>query len=361
MTSDHPQTAQVILPIRAPDRTVALWLVRWSDSPDDPLGIRTDHTLLDQMGWRPGDRITFEILPLNRGTRAGGLVVRRATSNEPAIKLRQDHYVRRTHPFADLYPGRPLPEGTQYGPDGPAIDWPCPAEWIETFFPKEYIPGPGALVFIEPSRTWLLRDLQDQQERVVVSLGCSLLEFRLQRTDPTAPTLNIHLPPGVLHLMGWSPRTPLALTSAKGSDPSTPEDLSTIRRSLPDESNLAWDGAKFIATPCPAWIDRYLPGLHDNAAELPPQGPTPVPTDPEGDPGDPDVVKLHDQPPHERELSFDDEERDTFCVHYRDFQLGQDSLSFAIPERSQSGTDSATLSVAGKLTTSGAARYEAHH
>ena len=334
MTSDHPQTAQAILPIRDPDRTVALWLVRCSDDPRDPLRIALDHTLLDQMGWGPGDRITFEPLPLDRGTRAGGLLVRRANRDEPAIKLRREHYVRRTHPFAHRFPGRPLPEGIQYGPDGPAIDWPCPVEWIETFFPMEYIPGPGAPIFIEPDRQWLLRDLQDQQERVVVSLGCSLLEFRLQRTDPTAPTLNIHLPPGVLHLMGWSPRTPLALTSAKGFDPSTPENLLTIRRSLPDESNLAWDGAKFIASPGPDWLARYFPAFHDNAEELPRQSLTPIPTNPEGDPGDRDFLGFPSQPPCEHADPFEDVERDTFCVHFSGFRLGPDSLSFAIPERS---------------------------
>ena len=195
----------------------------------------------------------------------------------------------------------------------------------------EYIPGPGAPIFIEPFRTWLLRDLQDQREQVVVSIDCSYLEFRLQRTDPNLPNLDVHLPAGVLHLMGWSPSTPLALTSGNGFDPSAPEDLLTIRRVSPEESNLAWDGAKFIASPSPTWLDRYFPGLHDNTAELPPQDPPPTPTDPERDPDAPDLVRFPSQPPSEPDHPLDDEDRDTFCVHYRDFQLEPDSLSLHDP------------------------------
>jgi hypothetical protein len=334
MPPRSPQPSRVVLPLSDPARTVALCLSRWSDSPDDPLGIQIDHTLLDRLDWRPGDRITFEPIDLDRDTQQGGLVIRRAIADKPSLKLRRAHYERRKHPYTELFPGCPIPDGLQFGPDGPVVEWPFPPEWIETFFPLEYIPGPGAPIFNEPSRTWLLRDLLDQRDQVVVSIDCSYLEFRLQRTDPNVPTLDVHLPAGVLHLMDWSPSTPLALTSGSGFDPSAPEDLLTIRRSLPSECNLAWDGAKFIATPGPKWLDRYFPGLHDNAEELPPRGPTPIPTNPEGDPDDWDFLGFPGQPPCEQADFFGDEERDTFCVHYSGFRLGLDSLSFAIPERS---------------------------
>ena len=315
-----------VLPLSDPARTVALDLSRWSDSPDDPLCIRIDYTLLDRLGWRPGDRITFEPIALDRRTGGGGLVVRRATADEPSIKLRRDHYQRKDNPYAGLIPD------AHDGPDGPDVEWPCPPEWIESFFPMEYIPGPGAPVFIEPSRTWLLRDLLDQRDEVVVFIDCSYLEFRLQRTDPNVPTLDVHLPAGVLHLMDWSPSTPLALTSGTGFDPSATEDLLTIRRSLPGESNLAWDGAKFIASPSPDWLARYFPGFHDNEEEIPHKHPHEMPSNPDPDCGNPDLIKFQGPAPPERE--FIDEDRDTFCVHYRDFQLGQESLTFAIPETS---------------------------
>ncbi len=333
MASRSPQHSRDVLPLSDPESTVALCLCRWSDSPDDPLRIQIDHTLLDRLGWRPGDRITFKPTALDRVTREGGLVVRRAAPGEPGIILESAHYERRRHPYADLYPGRPLPDHLQFGPDGPDVEWPCPPEWIETFFPLEYIPGAGAPIFNEPDRSWLLRDLTDQREPLVIRLNCSHLEFRLQRTDPAAPTLDVQLPPGVLHLMDWSPATPLALTSASGFDPSAPEDVLTIRRASPRESNLTWDGAKFIGSPSPAWLDRYFPGLHDNT-ENSPQNPGTIPTDHDDDHNDPDFVRFPEQASSDREFSFDDEERDTFCVHYRVFQLGQDSLTFAIPETS---------------------------
>ncbi len=325
MASRSPQHSREILPLSDPESTVALCLCRWSDSPDDPLRIQIDHTLLDRLGLRTGDRITFEPIDLDRVTREGGLVVRRTTRDEPSIKLRHDHYQRKDNPYARHFPD---------GPDGPDIEWPCPPEWIETFFPLEYIPGPGAPIFIEPDRTWLLRDLFDQRESVIVSLGCSYLEFRLQRTDPDAPTLDVHLPPGVLHLMDWSPATPLALTSAGGFDPSAPDDILTIRRACPDGSNLSWDGAKFIGSPSPTWLDRYFPGLHDNRGEIPSKDSGTMPNDDDDDHDNPDFVKFSGLAPPDREFSFGEEERDTFCVHYREFRLGHDSLSFAIPETS---------------------------
>jgi len=335
MASRSPRHSRDLIPLSAPERTIALWLVRCSDDPCAPLRIALDYTLLDQLGWGPGDRITFEPIALDRCTREGGLVVRRIAPGEPGIVLESAHYERRRHPYADLYPGRPLPDHLQFGPDGPDVEWPCSPEWIETFFPLEYIPGPGSPIFIEPDRRWLLRDLLDQRERVVVSLGCSLLEFRLQRTDPDAPTLDVHLPPGVLHLMDWSPATPLALISASGFDPSASDDTLSIRRACPGKPKLTWDGSKFISSPDPVWLDRYFPGQHDNTAEIPPQHPHEMPSDPDPDHNDFDVVKFSGQSPHKREFSLADQGRDTFCVHYRDFQLGQDSLSFAIPKTSE--------------------------
>jgi len=263
----HPRH---VLPLSDPARTIALSLSRYPDSPDDPLRIALDHSLLDQLGWRSGDRITFDPIPLDRRTREGGLVVRRATRAEPAIKLRKDHYELKPNPHS-----RNFPEG----PDGPEVEWPFPRDWMETFFPPECLPGPGPPIFAPPSRRWLLCDLLDQRGRVVVSLGCSLLEFRLQRTDPVAPTLDVQLPLGVLRLMDWSPATHLALASERGFDPLAPDDTLTIRRASAESANLSWDGVKFIAWPGPVWLDRYFPGLHDDTERVPPMYPGPMPAD----------------------------------------------------------------------------------
>ena len=326
MASRSPQPSRDILPLSDPDRTTALWLVRCSDSPDDPLRIVVDHALLDKLGWRPGDRITFDPIALDRRTREGGLIIRRATADEPAIKLRRSHYERRRSAHSPHFPD---------GPDGPDVQWPFPPEWIEGFFPLEYIPGPGPPLFANPDRQWSLRDLLDQRERVVVSLGCSLLELRMERTDPNVPTLDVHLPAGVLHLMGWSPATPLALTSRSGFDPSAPDDILTIRRASPRASNLAWDGAKFLFAPDQTWLDRYFPGLHDNTEELPTRGPAPMPPATGHDRDEVEVLPFRSQTPPDMDPSFEDEKRDTFCVHFSAFRLGQGGLSFEIPETSQ--------------------------
>lgn len=327
MPSRSRPQGRPVIPLSDPERTNALWLLRCSESPDEPLRIVLDYTLLDRLACRPGDRIALEPVDLDRRTREGALLIRRANADEPAIKLRRGHYERKQNPRPRLFPD---------GPDGPDFEWPFPAEWVETFFPLEYIPGPGAPVFMEPDRSWLLSDLPDRGGPLAIRLDCSLLEFRLQRTAPVAHTLDVHLPPGVLHLMGWSSSTPLTLTSASGFDPSTPDDVLTIRRANPGEPALSWDGAKFIGAPNPSWLDRYFPGLHDNTEGTPPQDPHAVPADSAPDCGDADVVKLPGQSTPDEEISFEDQERDTFCVHFRDFQLGHDSLSFAIPETSES-------------------------
>lgn len=296
-SSPRPRRPRQTRPAPDPENTTALSIRRWLfGSPDDPLDFHIDYTLLERLGWRPGDRITFEPVALDRGTREGGLIIRRAAPGEPAIKLRKGHYRRKPNPHWKHFPD---------GPDGPDVEWPCPPEWVETFFPQEYLPGPGPAVFAPPSRRWMLYDLLDQRGQVAVSLDCSFLEFRLQRTDPAVPALDVHLPLGVLHLMGWSPSTPLALISETGFDPFAEADTLTIRRSHPGESDLTWDGDKFVAELSPAWLDRFFPGLHDNSEEAFPD---------EDD-------SWQDWP----------EERDTLRVPYCDFGLGPDSLSFAIP------------------------------
>ena len=334
MASRSPQNTRHVLPLSDPDRTTALSLWRYPYSPDDPLDIALDFALLDQLGWRSGDRIAFDPIPLDRRTREGGLIIRRATRDEPAIKLRKDHYERKPNPYSRHFPD---------GPDGPDVEWPFPQEWMETFFPPEYVPGPGPPVYAPTSRRWMLRDLLDQRDRVVVSLDCSLLEFRLQRTDPDAPALDVHLPLGVLHLMGWSAATPLALTSRRGFDPSAPDDTLTIRRCPPGESNLTRDGDRFICRPGPSWLDLYFPGLHDNTEKFPSRDPGPMPADPDDDLGDPDFVRFPTQTPtdqeHDWDLAFEDEERDTFCVNYPDLKLGPESLSFVIQRPQSPETD----------------------
>ncbi len=318
MPQEVSESSREVLSLSDPDRTVALSLMRWSDSPEDPVQIAVDHALLDQLAWRPGDRITFEPVALDRGTREGGLIIRRATRREPAIKLRREHYRRRINPYAQYSaPG---------GPDGPEVEWPFPREWVDTFLPQENLLGPGPPMFIPPGVSWMLRELLDRRERVAVPLGCSLLEFRLQRSNPAAPTLDVHLPLGVLHLMGWSPAPPLALTSRTGFDPSAREDVLTIRQVSPGESNLAWDGGKFVATPGPVWLERYFPGVHDNTEGLPPGGPVETGSD------DPDLIRFPGEDPFDEDYSFADRGRDTFGVHYGNFRLTPGSLSFAIPE-----------------------------
>ena len=66
-----------VLPLSDPARTVALCLSRWSDSPDDPLGIQIDHTLLDRLGWRPAtgspsSRSTWTAAPARAGWSSAG-------------------------------------------------------------------------------------------------------------------------------------------------------------------------------------------------------------------------------------------------------------------------------------------------
>ena len=96
-------------------------------------------------------------------------------------------------------------------------------------------------------------------------------------------------------------------------------------------SNLRWDGAKFVASPSPTWVERYFPGLHGDAEEVPPEGPGREPTGPaEGD-GDADLLQFPGQAPSDEDLCFDDRERDTCCVDFSSFRLGPGTLAFAIP------------------------------
>ena len=311
-----------VLPLSDPQRTVALAVWRWTDDLDDPIRVTLDYSLLDQLGWRPGDRIAFEHLPLDRRTGKGGLVLRRANRDEPAIKLRRDHYHRRPNPHAHLLPD---------GPDGPDVQWPFPVEWLETFFPQAYVPGPGSTIFAPVDRSWRLGEFLDQRGRLVVPLDCTRLMFYLQRTDPDSPTLDVHLPLGVLHLMEWSSSTPLALTSEGGFDPSAADDVLKIGLASPGKANLRWDGAKFVASPSPTWVERYFPGLHGNAKEVPPERPGREPTGPaEGD-GDADLLQFPGQSLSDEDLGFDDRKRDTFCVDFSSFRLGPGTLAFAIP------------------------------
>ncbi len=122
----------------------------------------------------------------------------------------------------------------------------------------------------------------------------------------------------------------------RGFDPLAPDDTLTIRRCPPGESNLTWDGARFIGSPDPVWLDRYFPGLHDNAEEIPLGNPGPMPPDPDDES---DVLSLQGQTPDEWRYEYEEEERDTFCVNYRDLKLGPDSLSFGIQQPQSPDTD----------------------
>lgn len=292
-------------PAPSPERITAVWLVRWSESPDDPLRVVLDHALLNRLDWRPGDRIAFEAIPLDRRARRGGLIIRRANPEEPAITLEAANYVPRPNHYT--HPALPV------GPDGPDIRWQFPGEWVATFFPHLYLDGGEC--YRELDRDWPLSDLLGQRDRITLSLDCSDLDFPLRRTDTAAPTLDVHLQPGLLHLMNWSPTTPLALESESGFDPFAQEDTLTIRETTPDQSNLVWDGAKFVVDLSPIWLDRFLPSHHDPA-------------------------ELDDALDQEAWVAIDEERRrfpDTLVVGFQDAEIGPGTLSFQVahPEGSR--------------------------
>jgi hypothetical protein len=56
--------------------------------------------------------------------------------------------------------------------------------------------------------------------------------------------------------------------------------------------------------------------------------------DPDHDHDVNEVVRFPGSTPDDRDLAFEDRERDTFRMHFSGFQIGPDSLSLAIPETS---------------------------
>jgi hypothetical protein len=237
---------------------------------------------------------------LNRTTREGGLIIRTARPGESSIALPS------LAPDGERAPGHRVPLRFRT-PTGPRFAWDFPARWVETFFPLQYESGPHD--FLPIARSWSLADLLDQQGGLTLSLDCSNLYLILQRTSPAPGILDIHLIPGLLHLMGWTPETPLILESLTGFDPRARSDALTIRQTRSTRSPaLAWDGLKRVARVKPSWLKRLLPRHYD-------------PSSADESPGVDDW------------FDWDDatlERPDTAVVGFRDLNIHADALAFNV-------------------------------
>ena len=290
-------------PLRHAEEIGAVWMVRDpGTAPGDPIRIHLDQSLYPRLGWRPGEQITPVPIDLDRATGEGKLILRRANPGEPSLTLQDPGPLQsRDDHWRQVVP--PEVHGTDFS-------WSFPTHWVETFFPG-FLSGPPYEVNSQTDYSWSLYDLLDQREQLELSLGVGDLFFYLQRTSHLPTRLDVHLIPGVLHRMGWSPSTPLVIDSESGFNPFASEDALTIRvGSTGGSPDLVWGGAHFEADVSPIWLNRFFPDIHD------PDGPSSAEEwdheiDRDDDPGD---------------------DRDIFHVPPGGIEFGPDAVSFVIDQ-----------------------------
>ena len=269
-------------------------------TPDEPLIFDLDQSLLHQLGWHVGDRLTLIPIELDRASLTGKLIIRRARPDEPSIVL-PDFVTDEDRAFPD-----PLPLYLRT-PKGPRFEWSFPTRWVETFFPLQFETVAREFFPVDYSRS--LAVLLDQEGELILALDGSKLYLILQRTRPYPGTLDVRLIPGLFHFMGWSPETPLVLESASRFNPAVKSDVLTIRRTDPGETpSLAWDGRKMAVEVPPRWLKQLLPRHHD-------------PSRAEGSPYTEEWFELA-----EVELTHPD----TSVVRFNAIEIRSDALSFEV-------------------------------
>jgi hypothetical protein len=269
--------------------------------PGEPVRVAIDRSTIEHMGWLPRDAITLVPIFPEMGCSEGKLIIRKARPGEIAFLLGE-------------LPG--MAESDSEGIDpaevhGPEFEWCFPTPWVETYFPgrydDEYHDFNSAT-----DRWWLLTDILGQAGQIELTLGPEELFLYLQRTSPVSTTLDLHLPPGLLHLKGWSLSTPLVLESAANFDAFATEDVLTIRENcLGEEPNLVRAANGFKADVHPLWLDRFFPEYYDASSDEELDDPW---SSIDSGPGD----------------AFSPGERDTFIVGYSTMVSKGHKLSFKI-------------------------------
>jgi len=289
-------------PIKNAGEITAVWMIRDPDThPGEPLRVALDQATVDHMGWRSGDAVTLVPVPPEAGCSKGKIIIRRARPGELALLLGEP----------PVLPEPDFESSLSLELHGPKFEWRFPVPWVEAYFPGDYNPD----VYDFNSRTerwWPLTDIHGQTDQIELLLGPEKLFLYLQRTSPTPTTLGLHLPPGLLHLMGWARSTPLVLESSTDFDPFSTEDVLTIRENcLGEEPNLYARSERYAVDVNALWLNRFFPDVYD-------------PTD------SPELGKSEDQYPPGQEGDDQSVYRDTFVVAYPDMISRGHALSFEI-------------------------------
>lgn len=231
--------------------------------PAESLRVAIDRSTIEHMGWLPGDAITLVPIFPEMGCSEGKLIIRKARPGELGLLLGE-------------LPG--LAESDSEGIDpteihGPEFDWCFPTPWVETYFPGRYDDEYHDFNS-STDRWWRLTDILDQAGQIELPLGPEELFLYLQRTSPDSTTLDVNLPPGLLHLKGWSRSTPLVLESTADFDPFATEDVLTIRENcLGEEPNLVPAANGLKADLHPLWLNRFFPDYYDASFDEEPHHP----------------------------------------------------------------------------------------
>jgi len=243
-------------PIKHADEILAVRIIRDPGThPSEPLRLGLDQSAIDHMGWRAGDAITLEPVFPEPGRSEGKIIIRKARPGELAFLLGEPPIIAERD-FEGFV-------GMEY--HGSKFEWCFPEPWVESFFPGDYDADDHDFNS-QTQYVWMLSTVLREEGRIVLPLGPEYLFLYIQRTTPTPTTLDIHLIPGVLHLMGWSRSTPLVLESASGFDPFADEDQLTIREpSLGEEPNLTVWADRWTVEVNPLWLDRFLPDVFDDS------------------------------------------------------------------------------------------------